>query len=181
MISSYLLSSTFVPIMCVDLLKHMGHRARRKRGLFDRLLKVLSQGRGAGSSRLRWLVVPVYLVACGLVLVAAGLAGRHRAVPADRFGGIRAPVPAAARLELRADPADGGEVPRGDRARGEAREHRDHDGLRRPGRPELRHRQHGAVHARARRRPAARRPDARTAGSSSTSSASGSARSSPSG
>ena len=180
MISSYLLSSTFVPILCVALLKHHGGHGEEKPGLFDRMLKVYGKVVG-WFVRLRWLVVPIYLGACGLVLWRAGLAGRHRAVPADRLGGIRAPVPAAARLELRADPADGGEVPRGDRARGEAREHRDHDGLRRPGRPELRHRQHGAVHARARRRPAAGRADARTAGSSSTSSASGSARSCPSG
>ena len=86
----------------------------------------------------------------------AGVGGRHRVVPADRFRGIRAAVPAAARVELRADPGDGGEVPPGDRARGGDRERRDLDGLRRPGRPELRHRQHGAVHARAGRRLAAR-------------------------
>ena len=122
-----------------------------------------------------------YLGGVRLILVGAGAAGRHGAVSADRLGRIRAPVPAAPRLELRADPADGGEVPGGDRARGEAREHRDLDGLRRPGRSELRHRQHGAVHARARRRPVARGPQARTAGSSSTSFASGCARSCPSG
>ena len=32
MISSYLLSSTFVPIMCVSLLKHMGHARRGPAG-----------------------------------------------------------------------------------------------------------------------------------------------------
>src|SRR6516164_11596923 len=37
MISSYLLSSTFVPIMCVILLKHRGH-AEEKGGVFDSLL-----------------------------------------------------------------------------------------------------------------------------------------------
>ena len=113
--------------------------------------------------------------------LAAGVAGRHRVVPADRFGAVRAPVPAAARLELRADPADGGEVPRGDRARGEAREHR---------------RSRWATSARSPRTSASTTwcsscagpttascasPSARTAGSSSPSSASGSARSSPSG
>ena len=46
----------------------------------------------------------------------ARVAGRHRAVSADRLGAIRAAVPAAARLELRADAADGAQVPRGDRA-----------------------------------------------------------------
>ena len=156
MISSYLLSSTFVPIMCVSLLKHKEH-GDEEGGVFGRLLKGYRKVVGWFVG-LRWLVVLGYLVGVRPRHLAAGGADRHRAVPPDRLGGIRAPVPAAARLELRADPADGGEVPRGDRARGEAREHRDHDGLRRPGRPELRHRQHGAVHARARRRPAPRRP-----------------------
>ena len=45
MISSYLLSSTFVPIMCVYLLKHTGGMATRSAGLFDRLLEVYRQGR----------------------------------------------------------------------------------------------------------------------------------------
>src|SRR6185437_6784680 len=40
-----------------------------------------------------------------------GVAGRHRIIPADRFGAIRAAVPAASRLELRVDSGDGGEVP----------------------------------------------------------------------
>ena len=42
MISSYLLSSTFVPIMCVSLLKHMGHHDE-KRGLFDRFLRSIAR------------------------------------------------------------------------------------------------------------------------------------------
>ena len=33
MISSYLLSSTFVPIMCVALLKHMGHHDEDERAV----------------------------------------------------------------------------------------------------------------------------------------------------
>src|SRR6516165_4240586 len=40
MISSYMLSSTFVPVMCVALLKHHEGHAEKKPGLFDRLLKV---------------------------------------------------------------------------------------------------------------------------------------------
>jgi multidrug efflux pump subunit AcrB len=72
MISSYLLSSTFVPVMCVTLLKHHGGHAEKKPGLFERLLKVY----GAvvdGFVRLRWLTVPVYLGACGLVLAVLGM------------------------------------------------------------------------------------------------------------
>jgi multidrug efflux pump subunit AcrB len=71
MISSYLLSSTFVPIMCVYLLKHKGH-AEEKRGLFDRVIGVYTKGVGA-LVRLRLLTVPVYLAACVIVLWGLGL------------------------------------------------------------------------------------------------------------
>ena len=71
MISSYLLSSTFVPIMCVALLKHMGHHDE-DRGLFARVLKVYRKAVG-WFVRLRWLVVPGYLAACGLILWLLGL------------------------------------------------------------------------------------------------------------
>ena len=84
MISSYLLSSTFVPILCVCLLKHMGHHDE-ERGLFDRILKVYGKAVG-WFVRLRWLVVPGYLVGVRPDPLAAGDAGRHRAVPADRLG-----------------------------------------------------------------------------------------------
>ncbi|MBV8678627.1 MAG: efflux RND transporter permease subunit, partial [Planctomycetaceae bacterium] len=71
MISSYLLSSTFVPIMCVALLKHKGH-GEEGRGLFDRIVegyrKVVSRFVG-----LRRLVVPIYLGACGLVIWLLGV------------------------------------------------------------------------------------------------------------
>lgn len=76
MISSYVLSSTFVPIMCVYLLKHHGHHHEEskpeKKGLFDHILT----GYGAvvgGFVRLRWLIVPTYVAACALILVGLGL------------------------------------------------------------------------------------------------------------
>ena len=75
MISSYLLSSTFVPIMSVYLLKHKGHRAEHgeaKPGLFDRFLAGY-HGLLDGFVRLRWLVVLIYLAACGLILGVLGL------------------------------------------------------------------------------------------------------------
>ncbi len=72
MISSYLLSSTFVPILCVSLLKHMGGHGEGKPGLFDRMLKVYGKVVG-WFVHLRYLVVPAYLGACGLVLGALGL------------------------------------------------------------------------------------------------------------
>ncbi|HLJ11522.1 MAG TPA: efflux RND transporter permease subunit [Planctomycetaceae bacterium] len=75
MISSYLLSSTFVPILCVYVLKHMGHGARHgseKRGLFDRLLAVYGKA-VSWFVRLRWVIVPAYLAGCALILAALGL------------------------------------------------------------------------------------------------------------
>ena len=71
MISSYLLSSTFVPIMCVSLLKHKPH-GKQEAGLFERFLKsyrtVVS-----GFVRLRWMLVPGYLAACGMVIWLLGV------------------------------------------------------------------------------------------------------------
>ena len=72
MISSYLLSSMFVPIMSVALLKHHGGDGEKKPGLFDRFLKVYGSAVG-WFVRLRWLTVPAYLAACGLVLWVLGL------------------------------------------------------------------------------------------------------------
>ena len=72
MISSYLLSSTFVPIMCVALVKHHPSHGEAKPGLFDRFLKVYSAVVG-WFVRLSWLTVPTYLAACGLVLWVLGL------------------------------------------------------------------------------------------------------------
>ncbi len=75
MISSYLLSSTLVPILSVYLLKHEEKPAQegeQKPGLFERMLK------GYGTLvdwfiQMRWLVVSGYLVGCGLILGFIGL------------------------------------------------------------------------------------------------------------
>jgi multidrug efflux pump subunit AcrB len=71
MISSYLLSSMFVPIMCVHLLKHHAH-SEEKRGLFDRALGVYRKIVGLLVT-LRYLVVPAYVVVCVLVLGGLGM------------------------------------------------------------------------------------------------------------
>src|SRR4051794_29770999 len=71
MISSYILSSTFVPIMCVSLLKHKGH-GEQQGGMFDRFLKVYRKVVSSFVS-LRWLLVPGYLAACGLVIWLLGV------------------------------------------------------------------------------------------------------------
>src|SRR5262249_25647475 len=72
MISSYLLSSTFVPVLCVYLLKPMRGHAERKGGLFDRMLTVYGKA-VSWFVRLRWVVVPAYLVGCVLILGLLGL------------------------------------------------------------------------------------------------------------
>ena len=72
MISSYLLSSTFVPILCVNLLKHHGGHGDEKPGLFDRFLKVYGNAVG-WFVRLRFLTVPIYLAVCALVLWVVGM------------------------------------------------------------------------------------------------------------
>ncbi len=72
MISSYILSSTFVPILCVRLLKHHGGHGEKKQGLFDRFLKLY----GTAVSwfvRLRWLTVSIYLIASALILGGLGI------------------------------------------------------------------------------------------------------------
>jgi multidrug efflux pump subunit AcrB len=76
MISSYLLSSTFVPIMCVALLKHHGgaheHGEGEEKGLFGRMLGGYRKAVGF-FVRTRWLTVPLYLGACALVLGLLGI------------------------------------------------------------------------------------------------------------
>lgn len=71
MISSYLLSSTFVPIISVALLRHMGHQDENA-GFFGVLLKVYRKLVN-WFVRLRYLTVPAYLAGCGLILWVLGL------------------------------------------------------------------------------------------------------------
>ncbi|HEY2826456.1 MAG TPA: efflux RND transporter permease subunit [Pirellulales bacterium] len=73
MVASYVLSSTFVPVISVWLIKHHGHQHAEfpQSGLFDRFQALF------GSSvrrlvQLRWVVVPAYLAVCGLVLAILG-------------------------------------------------------------------------------------------------------------
>ena len=74
MISSYLLSSTFVPIMSVYLLKHKKKEqdGEKQPGLFDRIMGGY-HGAVDWFVRLRWLVVMTYLGACVLILGVLGL------------------------------------------------------------------------------------------------------------
>ena len=73
MIASYFLSSTLVPVLSVWLLKHHGEKhSEKKKGLFEHVQGVFGW-LVAGSIRLRWIVVPAYFVACGLILWLVGM------------------------------------------------------------------------------------------------------------
>ena len=155
MISSYLLSSTFVPIMCVACSSNTGAMARRSRAVRP---DPQVYGKVVGwFVRLRWLTVPIYLGACGLVLGVLGLQVGTELFPQIDSGEfvLRFRPPPGSNFELTRQMA----IKCLEEIEREAKpEHiADHDGFRRPGCPELRHRQHGAVHARAGRRPVAGR------------------------
>ena len=70
MIASYILSSTLVPVLSVWLVRHKGKHAAKK-GLFDKLLAVYNR-LVAAVIRLRWIAVPGYFVACGLLFWLVG-------------------------------------------------------------------------------------------------------------
>ncbi|MFO1043176.1 MAG: efflux RND transporter permease subunit [Planctomycetaceae bacterium] len=73
MISSYFLSSTFVPVMSVWLLRHRVHaNVQLRKTLFDRITGLyLFFVRGLVASR--WIVVPVYLTVTLLIVVSFGM------------------------------------------------------------------------------------------------------------
>jgi multidrug efflux pump subunit AcrB len=72
MASSYILSSTFVPVVCVWLVKHHGHHAEESpKGLFERAQAVFG-GWVQRLVTLRWVVVPAYVLASVLIVIAVG-------------------------------------------------------------------------------------------------------------
>ena len=115
MVSSYLLSSTFVPVLSTWLLRHQHRRARQRRGdrPFERVARRLRRGRSAGRPAAAGLVVPAYLAAAPLVIVLR----RPRARPGDLPQGRRRPVPAP-------DAGAGRDADRGDREAGHRRRSR---------------------------------------------------------
>jgi multidrug efflux pump subunit AcrB len=68
MVASYFLSSTFVPIICVKLLKPLAHDDHEK-GLFGRFFRLYRSTLG-GLMRLRWLLTPLYFLATAAMLFA---------------------------------------------------------------------------------------------------------------
>jgi multidrug efflux pump subunit AcrB len=84
MIASYILSSTFVPVLGVWLLKHPAAHAVGRRGLFARLQDAY-QGAAARVVRVRALVVPLYLVlGSALVYLLYSQLGTAIFPPTDR-------------------------------------------------------------------------------------------------
>jgi multidrug efflux pump subunit AcrB len=73
MLASYLLSSTFVPVMSTWLLRHVDHDPTISQGMMsfarlrDRFEQVLRP-----AVRLRWALIAVYLFACGAIIVGLG-------------------------------------------------------------------------------------------------------------
>jgi multidrug efflux pump subunit AcrB len=67
MIGSYILSSTFVPVMSVWLLRHVGEQHDPGQSFFARLLRPAVWL----TTKTRWLLVPAYLLAAGVSLVGA--------------------------------------------------------------------------------------------------------------
>ena len=182
MITSYLLSSTFVPVLSVWLLenRHGTHgqatASRRGRGSSCGS-RTGSRGSWPGRSRTARKVVLAYLIVAGAVVVVVGEPAGPRALPEGRHRPVPAPRPPAAGDPLRADPPGRAEDARRDRRGGRAGEHRHHDGLRR-GEPAAVHHQHGLpLEPRPRRQPAPRSASARGAGSTSSRCRSGCARS----
>jgi RND family efflux transporter MFP subunit len=100
MIASYVLSSTFVPVLSVWLLRHYQGHAAEAPGFFTRLRD--RYGRAlAAVTRLRWLLVPAYLAgAAALILLTWLLVGREifPTVDAGQFQ-FRLRAPTGTRIE----------------------------------------------------------------------------------
>jgi multidrug efflux pump subunit AcrB len=72
MISSYFLSSTYVPVISVWLLKHHGHRSGEAAlGWFGRV-QIVFGGIVGRLLKWRWFVVPAYLAICAAILLGLG-------------------------------------------------------------------------------------------------------------
>jgi len=102
MVASYLLSSTFVPVLSVWLLRHQrpSEAGPRSRSRFDRFRDSYARGL-VWVVQLRWLVAPVYLAAT--LLIAYGVGSQlgleiFPRVDAGRFQ-LRIKAPAGTRIE----------------------------------------------------------------------------------
>lgn len=99
MVASYVLSSTFVPVLSVWLLRHQ-HGDHGKHTIFDKLRGAYAAFASAIVA-MRWLVVPAYLAAAVAIVVLLGRTiGREifPVVDAGQFS-LRLRAPAGTRLE----------------------------------------------------------------------------------
>jgi multidrug efflux pump subunit AcrB len=101
MIGSYILSSTFVPVLSIWLLRHHGEVLHRKNTLFDHSRKVYETVL-AGFVKARWLVIAGYLV------VALGIIG----IFAPQLGQEIFPVVNAGQFRMRIRAPDGTHIGR---------------------------------------------------------------------
>ncbi|MCI0380570.1 MAG: efflux RND transporter permease subunit [Gemmataceae bacterium] len=105
MVTSYLLSNTFVPVLSVWLLRHYhpGHKTG-KWFSFVRFRDAYAQV-AAGAVRLRWILLPAYVVVAGLIIWLAGSqVGREifPKVDAGQFQ-LRLRAPTGTRIERTAE------------------------------------------------------------------------------
>ena len=128
MIASYLLSSTLVPVLTVWLMRHRGEAAHQE-GFFDRFLPRFASIVEV-TVRRRWLVVPTYLVGCGLLLWLVGRQVGTELFPQVDSGQFVLRFRAPTRLRVRADAEMRDQGLGGDR-RADAGQRGDFDGLRR--------------------------------------------------
>ena len=77
-----------MPVLSVWLIRYRAEEPAAKKGLFERILPAF-QRIVDDIIRLRWIVVPAYLAACGLLLWLVGQAGRHRIVSPGGFRPVR--------------------------------------------------------------------------------------------
>lgn len=89
MISSYVLSSTFVPVLSVWLLKHHGTKnANQRASLFSRFAAAYTRCL-SGLVAARWLVAPLYLAASLLVMTLVGFRLGLEIFPSTGVGEFR--------------------------------------------------------------------------------------------
>ncbi len=105
MVVSYLLSSTFVPILSVWILRKDGHEAQpgvhdKPKTFFERIRSGY-RGFSGPIVRLRWVVVPVYLLIAGLIVVLVGRRLGTEIFPIVDVGQfqLRLRAPAGTRIE----------------------------------------------------------------------------------
>ncbi len=101
MIASYLLSSTLVPVLSVWLIRHGGQPAHKK-GLFDRVLPPFARI-VESTARRRWIVVPAYLVGCGLLFWLVGREVGTELFPEVDTGQFVLRFRSSSRFRIRAD------------------------------------------------------------------------------